>query len=375
MEFRAGEAHTVGMELELQLLDARTRDLVDGILSLVDRLKTSALVKPEMIQNTVEIISPVCRDGTELHAHMRRVASEVREKCAELGMAVCGAGTHPFSQRLAVITPTPRYLRMERAAGFPAYQQITYATHVHIGMTSGDEAITLMRALKPYLPLLIALSANSPFWRGHDTDCATYRQRILAATRSYGVPPAFNDWAEFNYFFKTMQRAGVFETINDIHWDIRPRPHLGTLEVRVMDAQPSVAQAVMFASFVRLLVAHLRAGGGREREAALPQPLPWWIEKENHFQATRHGLEARYVRDERGTVSSLREVWQALVPVLEPHAAALGESRWFDGLRLLAASGPGYARQRRRYRETGSLEAVVTSLVEEFERDEPGIAT
>jgi glutamate---cysteine ligase / carboxylate-amine ligase len=184
VNFKVSELRTIGMELEFQLLDAHTLDLADGILPLMDLYPGSSYIKPEVIQNTVEVASRVCCTNPELEAHLRGVVSGLQENCRNLGMTLCGAGTHPFGRRLALITPKPRYLRFEQREGLPAHTQITFSAHVHLGMTSGEEAIRMMQELRSYLPLLIALSANSPFWRGYDTGHASYRHRILAAART-----------------------------------------------------------------------------------------------------------------------------------------------------------------------------------------------
>lgn len=244
--------------MEFQIIDMESLDLTDRIMKLMELYPDSANIKPEFIQNTVEVASDICTSLPELESQVKQMVLELLGNCHDLGFTLCGAGTHPFSEQLAILTPLPRYLRMEQTSAFLAHNQITFSTHVHIGMTSGDEAISIMRQLKAYLPLLIALSASSPFWRGYDTGFASYRHRILAATRSYGIPPSFENWQFFNDFFDASQQAGVFETINDIHWDIRPRPHLGTLEIRVMDAQATVAEAAALAGLVRAIVYFLK---------------------------------------------------------------------------------------------------------------------
>jgi carboxylate-amine ligase len=370
MEFRPSTPGSIGMELELQLLDGRTLDLADGILPLMRLYPSSVHVKPEMIQNTVEIASPVCESVAELEARMSEIASELGTRCAALGLRLCGAGTHPFSVRQGLVTPRPRYLAMERRYRYLSHAQITFATHVHIGMRSGDEAVSVMHRLKPYLPLLIAVSASSPFWHGLDTGFASYRHRVLAAARSYGVPPSFARWDDFRRFFDTARRARLFNSINDIHWDIRPRPHIGTLEVRAMDAQATVGEAAALAAFVRALVEGLRTNA--LSEAGLPQPLPWWIEKENHFAASRLGLAARYVADETGTVRELGEVWRAVQAALVPIAAGIGEGTFLERLREQVAAGPGYVTLREAYQSTGSLKEVVAGLVARLERESRG---
>lgn len=369
MDFRAADPFSVGMELELQLVDSKTLNLADRIMPLMEFYPDSPYVKPEFIQNSVEIASKVCDSCSALQSHVTSLLSELSTKCRKLGISLCGAGSHPFCQRLALITPLPRYLKIEKNMGYVSHTQITFATHVHIGMTCGDEALAIMRKLKPYLPLLIAVSANSPFWRGYDTSYASYRHRILAATRSYGIPPSFPSWDEFSHFLETSRRAGMLETINDIHWDIRPRPHLGTLEIRVMDAQSTVSDAIALAAFVRALIGYLRRTQGSATSAQLPRRLPWWIEKNNHFQASRLGIDAMYVSDEQGGVRPLADVFREVRDVVAVAAEELGETHYLEHLTAATESGPGYARQRETYRQTGSLTRVVDSLVERLEQD------
>jgi carboxylate-amine ligase len=369
MEFKATNPFSIGMELELQLVDSRTLNLADGILPLMEFYPDSPYVKPEFIQNTVEIASKVCQSSSKLQSHVASLVSELSTRCRKLGISLCGAGSHPFCERLALITPLPRYLKIEENMGYVSHTQITFATHVHIGMTSGDEAIALMRGLKSYLPLLIAVSANSPFWRGYDTSYASYRHRILAATRSYGIPPSFQSWADFSHFFETSRQAGMFETINDIHWDVRPRPHLGTLEIRVMDAQSTVSDAIALAAFVRALILYLRHTQGAARSGQSLRPLPWWIEKNNHFQASRLGLDAMYVSDEQGRARPMADIFREVRDAVAVAAEELGETRYLEHLTAAMEGGPGYARQRRIYRRTASLKRVVGSLVDRLEQD------
>ena len=360
--FTPSRPWTVGVELELQLLDAGSLALRDGILPLMDLFPNNPHIKPEFIQNTVEIATPVCRDIGELERALDALCRALREKCAALDMTLCGAGTHPFDRRLALITPLPRYRKIERESGLISHLQVTFATHVHVGVASGDQAVTVMRRLKSHLPVLIALSANSPYWRGYDTGFCSYRHRILAAARSYGIPPSFDDWSAFQRFFDAAHRAGAFHSIHDIHWDIRPRPHYGTVEVRVMDAQSSVADAVTLAGLVRALVWRLARLPADADAPGLPRPLPWWLEKENHFQASRLGLAASFIHHPEGGTRPLAEVARDVIAACAEADAALGQADQRRRLEALMAEGPGYARQRALYGRGGDFRALVRAL-------------
>ena len=357
------------MELEFQLLDAKTLDLADRIMPLMELYRHDTHVKPEFIQNTVEVTSTVQHDLAGLEAELGQQVSVLIERCRSLQLRLAGAGTHPFSERLAPLTPLPRYLRLEEAGGLLAHNQITFATHVHLGVASKAEMIDLMRALKPYLPLLIGLSANSPFWHGCDTGYASYRHRIVAASRNYGIPPSFESWSEFTRFFKALQRAGLASSMRDVHWDIRPRPDFGTLEVRVMDAQPTVHQAVTLAGFVRALAFFLRRHMNNPGYPGLLQPMHWWFEKQNHFEATRLGMEARLILDERGSSRPFADVLEVLMEQLSPVAEELGQAAHLERLRHLVATGPGYRQQWAAFEAGGSLKHVTAYLAEALERE------
>lgn len=369
MQFMSSDPHTIGIELELQLLDPNTFNLVDGIMPLMKFYPDAIYVKPEFIQNTVEVSTKVCTSCDELAVDLASVVRGVHDRCEQLGMALCGAGTHPFSQRLALITPTPRYKRMENISGYQSHIQITFATHVHIGVESGQQAIEVMDRLKPYLPLLIAISANSPFWRGHETGFVSYRQNILAAARSYGIPPTFGSWDKFADFMRTTTKAGIFETINDIHWDIRPRPHLGTIEVRLMDAQSTVSEAISLAAFIRALITYMRESPAASDKKKLPQALHWWMEKDNHFQASRQGLKANFIFNEDGESERLETVWKRVFKIIRPIAESLGDGLWLDRLQENISNGPGYLRQLSQYQTNESLPDLVSELTRELEQD------
>jgi carboxylate-amine ligase len=370
LEVKSSRPYSVGVEIELQLVDAGTLDLVDGILPLMEFFPGSPYVKPEFIQNTVEISSRVCDGPSELASHLADLIRGVSLRCGELGMRLCGAGSHPFCERLAVITPLPRYLRLEQSGGYLGHTQIVFALHVHIGLRSGAEIVRAMRLIRPYLPLVIALSANSPFWRGYDTGFASYRHRILAATRSYGIPPSFDTWNDFVRFFHTVRAAGIFDGLRDIHWDVRPRPDLGTVEVRAMDSQYSVTRTVALAIFVRALIRYLLeftesvpAPGGPLR------PLPWWTEKENHFQASRAGLSAPYIHNADGDSRPLLDVTREVLAAIRTAGPVPEEGQWLDTVEVMAEQGAGYGHQLQVFEKTGSLRKVVADLTQALDDD------
>jgi carboxylate-amine ligase len=257
MEFNASPGPTVGVEWELQLLDAETLDLMPGIMPLMEFFPNAEFVKPEYIQSCVELNSCIAENSDGAIAHIQGSLTKLMERCTELGMRACGSGTHPFCRRLALITT-----------------QITFSTHVHVGMQSGDQAIRVMSYLVPALPAFIALSANSPFWRGHETGHAAYRHRILAAAPSYSLPPRLRTWSEYEDFMNAARRADMIRGIRDIHWDVRPHPDFGTVEIRTMDAASDLITLHALVSFARSMVLSLRDASAEGVNRILPLDLP-----------------------------------------------------------------------------------------------------
>lgn len=356
--FRRSELLTLGAEWELQLLDRKRLDLSNKILHLLKAFPEANWVKPEFIQSCVEITSPVCSDADQLYQSLKAVLSRLRERAGALGLRLCGGGTHPFCRRLALITPLPRYLQQKRRYGLLARSQITFATHIHLGLPDGETAIRLMRRLRRFLPLLVGLSAASPFWRGYETGFASYRLRILAAGRSYGLPPDFESYEAFCRFFELARRTHMFETFRDPHWDLRPHPDFGTLEVRIMDSQLTLEEVVALATFLQTL-----AGELLEREPPL-SPLPWWLEKENLFQASRGGLLARAVTAS-GRVYLLGELFSETLARLKARADPV-QKRWLSWLEKRVEEGVGWQRLLRAWRRKGDLRRVVLEVSEQL---------
>lgn len=366
MEFSPSPRPTVGVEWELQLLDSETLDLSNGIVPLMEFFPDTEYVKPEFIQSSVEINSCVGDNSGMAVDHVQTTLQKILQRCEELEMGLSGGGTHPFCRRLALITPLPRYQKVEQASGYLAHTQITYSTHVHVGMESGDQAMLAMRRLVPAIPALIAVSANSPFWRGHQTGHAAYRQRILATTPNYGLPTVFDTWRDFSDFFAVARRSGMIRHFKDIHWDIRPHPDFGTLEIRVMDSASNLRELRGLVAFARAMA--LRASEASENEYAdlLTPGLPFWIDKQNSYSASVNGLDANLIVDAEGATRPLRDVVTDLIDFCEPTATAHDETAGLEIVRSILEEGAGYEAQLEAHRGANSARAVVEMLKDDL---------
>lgn len=365
VEFKPCPKTTVGIEIEFQLLDPVTLDLTDGISTLLNSYPATPRIKPELTQCSVEINSEVCANIQELEGDVISVARTLKQRCESSGMALGAAGTHPFCRRLVGVTPLPRYLAIDEKMGYLSRRLKTFALHVHVGMPSGDVALAVMTMLKPYLPILLALSASSPFWEGEDTGFASFRQRFLAVLRDYGMPPSFASWKDFAEFFENTRTAGLTAICRDLHWDLRPSPGFGTLEVRVMDALPTIRENIMMAALVYTLVVYLLRCRDEEQCSHLP-PHHWWMEKMNHFNASYQGLDADYIFDEQGHVRPIKTVIQEVLEALAKTACELGTTEHLRHLQKGLFQTPSYLRERTLLHDTGSFKAVVAAMVREL---------
>jgi carboxylate-amine ligase len=232
--------------------------------------------------------------------------------------------------------------------------------HVHVGMADAEETIQVANGLRPYVPLLIALSANSPLWRGEPTGLASSRVPIFRAFPRVGLPPRFHSWEDFQARVQTLVAGGVIEDYTYLWYDVRPHPALGTIEIRAMDSQTRVehtaALAALVVALVKLLVEQAQAG----QPAADPA---WELIDENRWLAARHGLDAELL-DERGARRPARELTEELLGALRPHAAELGCEEQLEGVADLLRGGNGARRQQVVFEANSDLHELVREIVE-----------
>src|SRR5271166_2417292 len=281
-----GPRYTVGIEEELMILDSSTLDLVSAIESMLGEDPPAGEIKPELLESVLEISTSPCKDIKTAGAELASLRSLVRDRAQAQGLRIGASGTHPFGrwedQR---IVGHDRYRGLVRSLGFVARQELVFGMHVHVGMADPEEAIYVANGLRPHVPLLIALSANSPLLRGALTGLMSSRVPIFRAFPRVGLPPRFNSWEDYSQRVDTMSNAGMIEDYTYLWYDVRPHPRLGTVEIRAMDSQTRVAHTIALAalivSLVKLLTERYQRG-----EDALDQP--WELLDENRWIAARH---------------------------------------------------------------------------------------
>ena len=359
LEFSASDPLTLGIELELMVLNRHDYNLVRGAPDLLARLEKVELdgeVKPEITESMIEVNSAVNRRYDELLAELQRVRDAIVVAADRLNVAVAGGGSHPFHKWAERrIFPTERFQRVSGLYGYLAKQFTVFGQHIHIGVASGDDAVYLTHHLAPYIPHFIALSASSPFSQGEDTSFETSRLHAVSSFPLSGQMPAVRTWQEFNRYFDEMLGYGIVASMKDFYWDVRPKPEYGTVEIRICDTPLTVELAAQLAAYAQTLAADLLAN---RRDDEL-QPV-YRVYGYNRFQACRFGFEGELVDPIRHTRARIAEDLLATLERLEPSAAALGTALPLMSLAALAARGVNDSRWlRERYQETGSLPDVV----------------
>ena len=366
MKFLSHHEPTLGCEWELQLLREDSLELADGILAFSDELGEYALIKPEFLQCCIEINTPPVTAAADLEPALNSVLARIDAHARELRVRLAGAGTHPFDRKPAVVTPSERYLRLaDERSGAAAIHPVTFATHVHVACRDGDAGIRAMRRVTPCIPALLAIGANSPFWHGVDTGYACFRQRLLASNPTYGLPPYFDSWAHFNCMLAAGIRSGMIEGFRDLHWDVRPHGNLGTLEIRVFDAQLDAHRIAEIAAFVRALV--VVAADRRMPDSAFPARLPHWMELDNHFRACKSGLDAQAIVSDKGDTAPLMHVVEQLFDLAGPECEKLGDSALLASLEHSLVTRNGAVLQRTTWQRRHSCESVARFLVESLQ--------
>ena len=366
--FHGSPRPTLGVELELQLVDPLTFNLRQGSVELLGRLADDehamSRVKQELTQSTIEIITGICDD---VDGAMRDLAGSIQlvaDIGDELGFALSSAGTHPFGQwRDQKIFPNDRYQHLVDRIQWPARRLLIFGLHVHVGLSSGEKAIAVSNALCSYLPHLLALSASSPFIDFEDTGLASARSKIFEGMPTAGLPYRLSNYGEFQRFMNTLVRARAIETIREIWWDIRPHPGFGTLEIRICDAPSTMQELAALTALVQTLVVAL----DERYEAGVPMPnLQPWIVRENKWRAVRHGLDAEIISNNHGDQSALRQQLPGLVERLMPIAERLNCGAELGSIPGMLERGVSYERQRARFERSRRLPDVVAGVAGEF---------
>lgn len=355
--------YSLGVEEETMVLDPDTWGLTrdtEGLLAGLP-MGLASHTSAETHDSVLEIGTRPHLDITGVEDELRRLRRALQHELNELDLQVAAAGTHPMVTWEDVeVSAASRYqLILESMRGL-ARREPTFALHVHVGVTDGPTALTLLNRMRAHLPLLLALSANSPFWQGRDSGMASVRTSIFQAFPRVGIPLSFSSYAEYVEVIDQLLRCRAIPDPSFLWWDVRLRPHFGTVEIRVMDSQSSLDRSVALAALVQS-IAHLELEEGYHDPSLI---YAQEILNENRFLAARDGMEARLMDPVSESLVPASEQLAHLLTACVPHAEELGAE---DALSLVPAIARDTgAQQQRRVARVTELERVIQILAATF---------
>jgi carboxylate-amine ligase len=355
---------SLGVELELQVLDQQTLQLTPRAAEILERVDSETF-KEEFFQSTLEIVTGVCADVQAVERDLTTALAHARQVSAGLGLALSSTGTHPLADyRDRLITPSPRYNELIDRNQWLIRRMAVYGMHVHLGMASGEECIRYNYFFMSFLPHILALSASSPFWQGMYTGLSSCRPTTYEAMPTAGMPYLVGNWSEFEKLYHFLLRSKAIQSMKDLWWDLRPSPTLGTLELRFCDEPASLAEALGIVAFI-----HLLAHWFREHEdewVSARTPLKHWIFRENKWRAIRYGLDAEVVVTRNGKTKLLRKDIADWLKTLRPYAAKMGYEKYLSVIQDILKRGTSSTRQHEVFVQRNDLGAVTKHNVQEF---------
>ena len=365
IDFAGSPGSTVGVEWEFALVDAQTRDLSNEATAVIAEIGENPRVHKELLRNTVEVVSGVCECTAQAMEDLRETLTPARQIVRDRGMELFCAGTHPFARWSAQkLTDAPRYAELIKRTQWWGRQMLIWGVHVHVGISSAAKVMPIMTSLLNYYPHLLALSASSPCWGGDDTGYASNRAMMFQQLPTAGLPFHFQKWAQFEGFVYDQKKTGIIDHMDEIRWDIRPSPHLGTLEVRICDGVSNLRELAALVALTHCLIVDLdrRLDAGE----TLPTMPPWHVQ-ENKWRAARYGLDAVIILDAESNERLVTDDLPGLLNRLEPVAKSLHCADELASVADIWRLGASYQRQRRVAEEhDGDLRAVVDALVGEL---------
>jgi glutamate---cysteine ligase / carboxylate-amine ligase len=365
IDFKGSVRQTIGVEWEFALVDPVTRELSNEAAAVIAEIGESPRVHKELLRNTVEVVTGICGNTAEAMDDLRGTLGPARRIVRDRGMELFCAGTHPFAKWSAEqLTDAPRYAELIKRTQWWGRQMLIWGVHVHVGVSSAHKVMPIITSLLNQYPHLLALSASSPYWDGGDTGYASNRAMMFQQLPTAGLPFHFQEWSQFEQFVHDQKKTGIIDHMNEIRWDIRPSPHLGTIEVRIFDGISNIAELGALVALTHCLIVDLdrRLDAGEH----LPTMPPWHVQ-ENKWRAARYGLDAVIILDEDSNERLVTEDLDDLLNRLEPVAKSLGCADELAQVSDIYRNGASYQRQRRVAEDNdGDLKAVVDSLVAEL---------
>jgi len=366
-DFARSAGPTLGVEWEICLVDPETRDLVPRAAEVIDEVQArhpGIHLEREFLQNTIELVTPVCANTNEAIQALNKDLTAIKEVADEKGLKLWASGGHPFSDfRTNPLSPKNTYEEIVNRTQYWGQHMLLWGIHCHVGISHEDKVWPIINAVMTKYPHLLAISASSPGWDGIDTSYASNRTMLYQQLPTAGMPYQFQSWDEWVSFMRDQQTSGVINHTGSMHFDVRPAAKWGTVEVRISDATSNLRELAAVVALTHCLIVHYDRM--LERDAELPTLQQWHV-AENKWRGARYGMDALVITNRDTDEAWVKDELQLLIDELTPVAADLGCVDELNLVREIIQRGAGYERQRAIYARTGDWKDVVDATCAEM---------
>ena len=367
IKFNGSSSPTLGVELELFTACKDTLALTHGAPQVLNHFKDNFFFKEELLQCIVEITTDVCNNVDEIYDDLRPKLDMAIEYANSVNMELLSIPIHPFSKvSEQKVSDNDRYLDFLSRMQWPLRRLLITGIHVHVGVGTGEMAIAVVNGLRRYIPFLIALSSNSPFFEGEVTGLASTRTKIFEGLPNTGIPVKLTNYSEFQKLMRTLVSANSIESIREIWWDIRPHPGYGTVEVRVCDSIPDLINIKDLTALIQALVVGLC---NHYENGTQLSYLDSWVIHENKWRATRYGMDADLIVNEDGKQQSITDTMKDTILKLEPEVNQLNLGESMDRLLSRISNRDSYyENQLSLYKNDNTFRSILKDNIERLKK-------
>ena len=362
IKFNSSPEPTIGVEIELQLVDNKNLNLNNISKKVLAEVKKefSDNIKCELVESMIEINTNICSNIKEVEEDIKKTLTYLGDILKDHETEINCTSLHPFAiGKKQIITENLRYKRIMKDLQMVGKRFISQGLHVHIGIDGPENAIKVNNVLRIYLPLLLALTNSSPFFEGEDTGLHSYRTKLFEALPLAGMPDYLINWNHFENLTEQLEAAGIINSVKDLWWDVRPHPGFGTVEIRVCDIPTTFKEIIAIVALIQALVVTLIKA----------EPIPdthIQILQSNKWQAARYGLEGVFVDPKNFKKLTIKKAIENLFLLVEPTMISLGSKKFFKILEEILIDSTGSTKQRNLYNKSKKFQYVLKDLKEKF---------
>ena len=362
IEFKASKPFSLGVEIELQIIDMKSLNLFPRAPEILTLVPTGLQerIKPEFIRSMIEVNTEVCANMDQVQNSLTRLIRLAEELADKNGCLLFAASLHPFARHSdQELSANPRYIRIMDDLQLVGRRFITQGLHVHVGMSHRDAVIRVCDSIRLFLPILLALTCSSPYYEGIDTGLHSYRAKLFEALPLAGMPDQLESWDKYLEMVRLLTNTGIITGVRDLWWDVRPHPDFGTIEIRICDLPSTFKEIMAIVALIQGLVAELT-----ESDKHLNPNMQ--VLKSNKWQAARYGLDGRFVYPLLQKKITMREAAGEIFAKAAPAMKKLGTSHYLTDLQQIIESGTSADRQRKIFTEQKDFTAIIKELHPKF---------